>query len=131
MTAQAAIIIGLTLVAGGGVMLLMSLRFLRRSRPAMARVTGYREDRNQSMSDGSVVFYFPRFEFVTERGRKVQTESRAGEGEPVWPVGETVAIRYLPEAPERVRPDGARYVYVMPALMAALGLFFVVLGLVQ
>lgn len=131
MTGSAPIWIGTALMAGGTVLLAVNLRFVRRSRLTTATVVGYRESRSTSSDDGAAVYFFPIFEFTTEKGQVVRGGPNTGEGEPAWPIGEKVPVRYLPERPEKVQPAGARFVLVFPLATVALGVFFIVLGSLQ
>lgn len=131
MTGTAAILLGLAIISLGAVLLTMNLRFVRASQLTMAKVVGYRESKSTDWNDSHGTYYFPQFEFRTKTGRAVRAEANAGDAQPEWPVGETIPIRYLPDRPEKVRPDGARHVFVTPILIGLVGTFFVALGLAQ
>jgi hypothetical protein len=131
MSGSAAIWFGLAIVTLGLTILGLNLRFVRRSQLAMATVVGYREMRSSSSDDNASVHYRPQFEFRTASGRLVRAEPNTAEGEPAWPVGEAVPIRYLPDQPDKVRPDGARHLLAFPLIALCLGSFFVALGLAQ
>lgn len=131
MTGAAVIWIGAGLVAAGGAWLVAGLRFVRRSRLTDAVVVGYRIATTNATDGTAHTHYFPQFEFSDGAGRRIRAESSAGETDQEWAIGEAVPVRYLPGRPNTVRPDGARHTFVFPALAVCLGVFFVVLGLLQ
>ena len=127
----AVIWIGAGLVAAGSVGLVAGLRFIRRSRLTDAVVVGYRVATTNATDGTAQTHYYPHFEFSDCAGRRVRAECRAGETDREWAIGEAVPVRYLPDRPNTVRPDGARHTFVFPVLVVYLGAFFVVLGLLQ
>jgi hypothetical protein len=80
-----------------------------------------------SDKDGGVL-HEPVVRFETAEGRKIRFEAGFRSNPPAYRVGDTVAVVYLPDAPERAQIRGFLSLWMGPMIMAFIGIVFFGIG---
>jgi len=100
---------------------------LVRDRPeAQGRVVGY-ESGYHTRPTQSQSFY-PVVEYRDGNGRLQTFRSKVGTGKERYPIGETVSVRYAPDAPEDGVIDEFTGLWLKPTIFLAVSLPFLLLG---
>ena len=118
-------LIGLAILIGG------AFSAVKQSRESARRVgtTGTVVDLvKRVFNPGSAGVYCPVVEFTTAAGQSVRFESQFGTMPATYQVGQTVAVRYEVEDPQKAEVDSAASRWLVPGCMIGMGLGFLVLG---
>lgn len=115
---------GLLPMAGGAALAGWTAWDLSRLAPAEARVQALVR---QPASRAGQVLYTPVLGFTTAEGRAVRVEPAFATTHPPR-VGEVVPIRYDPAAPGRIRTLGFLETWLVPVILIASGVPFVLIG---
>ena len=100
--------------------------FLERSVTTDGTVIAF--EQRLSSSDSTVTLNYPVVSFQDDSGNAHQFESSFGSAPPKYKVGETVAIRFDPEAPEIAKIDGFVSNWLAVIVLSSLGILFLIAG---
>jgi hypothetical protein len=117
--------VGLACLAGAAAAHLQRLDFERHAVRVEARVISLVQRRS---TQGSSAVYAPVFRFTTNDGQVVRVSSSSAANPPAYEVGQTVALLYDPEHPQRAEEITFSSRYLAPLLLLGLGLPFVGVG---
>jgi hypothetical protein len=117
--------VGLACLAGAAAAHLQRLDFERHAVRVEARVISLLQRRS---TQGSSPVWAPVFRFTTNDGQVVRVSSSSAANPPAYEVGQTVALLYDPEHPQRAEEITFSSRYLAPLLLLGLGLPFVGVG---
>jgi Protein of unknown function (DUF3592) len=127
---QAEIVLGILFLAVGGSLAIAALGRAFRRRAflrASARTTG--EVVGLAMVAGRPEpAFFPKIAFRTPSGRSVTFETGLGSSEPAFVVGQSVAVRYREDDPNRAELDSFLALWGTTVVFGALGFGFALVG---
>lgn len=116
--------IGVSITLAGAYLLVERQSFLRQAYLATGTVTGF--DTYNSRSDGKTKrMYQARVEFMTEDDHAYQFVDRVSSSSPLYDMGESVNVRYLPDDPQQAMiSSGGLFDWAMPLAVTGLGVAF-------
>ncbi|HEY7488116.1 MAG TPA: DUF3592 domain-containing protein [Streptosporangiaceae bacterium] len=126
------LVLGLAFVTAAIAFTRSERRFERTGVQVVGRVVGeeQRTSRSQSQSGGGVtVYFYPVVEYQTADGRLLRTSTEVNT-QRRRPTGEQVMIRYLPDAPTRIRLAGETALRRIAAIFLGVGALLTLIGLV-
>jgi hypothetical protein len=121
------VLIGIAVLIGGVV------GAVRQSRESAQRVaaTGTVVDVVQRVvNPGSAGIYCPTVDFTTAAGQPVRFQSEFGTMPASHEVGQSIAVRYDPNNPQKAEVDSATSRWLVPGCMIGMGVLFLGMGLV-
>jgi hypothetical protein len=121
------VLIGIAVLIGGVV------GAVRQSRESAQRVaaTGTVVDVVQRVvNPGSAGIYCPIVDFTTAAGQPVRFQSEFGTMPASHEVGQSIAVRYDPNNPQKAEVDSATSRWLVPGCMIGMGVLFLGMGLV-
>lgn len=83
---------------------------------------------SRAIRPGEAILYYPVVEFSGPVGERVRFESELGSRPPVYRVGQTVRVRYAPQAVQRAQIDSLLTRWFVPGGLAALCGLMIALG---
>ncbi|GGI97815.1 DUF3592 domain-containing protein [Neoroseomonas lacus] len=119
------LLIGLALLAGSGFAIWSEVNFRRGAVETDAQVVEMltRSSRDRDRRTTSYT-YVPVFVFTLPDGTKRRVEGGVASNPPCCTVGETIRIRYRPEAPEHAQMTGFMESWFVATLLGGMGLVF-------
>jgi|SRR5581483_5351715 len=108
-----------------GILLQHTRSFLRDAVRADARVVRIIERRDV----GSDASYYPVFSFRDPTGEEHEVYSSSGSFPPANAVGDSVTVLYRPQQPSKAREDSFSELWLLPVILAVVGLFDLTIGL--
>ena len=121
------VLIGLAVLIGGVVTAVKQSRKTARGATASGTVVDLVQ---RVFNPGSAGVYCPLVQFTTASGQPVRFESGFGTMPASHRVGQTIAVRYDPDDPQKAEVDSATSRWLVPGCMAAMGLGFLGMGVV-
>ena len=120
--------LGLALLVGSGFAIRSELKFrdgaIETDGQVVEMIARSSRDRDGHTSRS----YTPVFVFTLPDGTKRRVEGGVSSNPPCCTVGETVRVRYRPEAPERAQMTGFMESWFVATLLGGMGLVFIVAG---
>lgn len=130
----ALLLVGLLFVLIGiAVLICGAVGAVKQSRESARRVaaTGIVVDLvTRVVNPGSAGIYCPTVDFTTAAGQTVRFQSEFGTMPASQPVGQSVAVRYDPNDPQKAEVDSAASRWLVPGCMIGMGVLFLGMGLV-
>ena len=118
-------LIGIGLLAAG---VLAVIRQRRRFAGALSATGVVLDLQREVVNPGRPGIYCPLVRFTTTSGQVVEFLSDYGSQPAMHKVGQSVAVRYDPQAPEKAEIDSPLARWLVPGIMLVMGLGFIVLG---
>lgn len=123
------LVVGLALLAGSGFAIWSEINFRRGAVETNGQVVEMltRSSRDRDRRTTSYT-YVPVFVFTLPDGTKRRVEGGVASNPPCCTVGETIRIRYRPEAPEHAQMTGFMESWFVATLLGGMGLVFALVG---
>ena len=75
--------------------------------------------------------YSPEFEFTDTKGNKIRHVSNIStQNKNTWEVGQEIEVVYDPKNPEKVKIKKASQLYLVPGVIAFIGIIFLFIGII-
>ena len=117
-------LIGLALLALAVLITWNTATWLKRTVEAQGTVT---QMLHMTDKDGDVT-YKPVVRFSTAEGRTIEFKSSFSTNPPAYRVGQSVAVVYLPDEPEKAQIRGFLSLWMGPMIIAFIGAIFFLIG---
>lgn len=121
------LVVGLGLLVGSFGAYSRTKRFLSAAREARAEVVGMDERHGGSSQSRA---YHPILRYRTQEGVTKEIVSSVGSNPPRYKKGDTVAVLYDPANPDDMRIHSFGSVWIVPMILAFVGVIFIVVGTV-
>lgn len=119
------LVVGLGLLVGSFGAYTRTKRFLATAREARAEVVGMDERHGGSGQSRS---YHPILRYRTQEGVTKELVSPVGSNPPRYKKGDSVAVLYDPAKPDDMRIHSFGSVWIVPLILAFVGVIFIVVG---
>jgi hypothetical protein len=123
------LLVGVALLAGSGFAAWREVEFRRGAIETDGRVVQLIPHTSRDRDRGSSTTYTPVFTFALPNGKLQRVEGGVSSNPPCCRVGDTVRVRYRPEAPERAQMTGFMESWFVATLLGGMGLVFALVGL--
>ncbi len=120
--------IGISAGAAAALVARRSVRLVRAGGSAHGVVVGNEEDTPAGQRGTPRTYHFPVVAYATPQGTKVRFRSRVGRGRPL-PNGTSVRVAFDPDHPDDAEIATFARLWLMPAVLAVMGLPFLLAGL--
>ncbi|HWT09044.1 MAG TPA: DUF3592 domain-containing protein [Roseomonas sp.] len=122
------LLIGVALLAGSGYAVWREIEFRRGAVETDGQVVEMIARSSRDRDGRTSRSYTPVFVFTLPDGTKRRVEGGVSSNPPCCTVGETVRVRYRPEAPERAQMTGFMESWFVATLLGGMGLVFTLVG---
>jgi hypothetical protein len=122
------LLVGLGLLAGGAFAGWREVEFRRGAIETDGRVVEMISSTSTSRDRGTTRTYAPVFTFALPNGKLQRAEGGVFSNPPCCRVGDTIRVRYRPEAPERAQMTGFMESWFVTTLLGGMGLVFLLVG---
>lgn len=123
------LLLGMGLLAGAGYAAWREMEFRRGAVETDGQVVEMLTRLSRDRDRGTTSYtYVPVFVFTLPDGTKRRVQGGVSSNPPCCTVGETIRIRYRPEAPERAQMTGFMESWFVATLLGGIGLVFVLVG---
>lgn len=120
--------LGLALLVGSGFAIRSELKFRDGAIETDGRVVEMMSRTSRDSDRSTSRTYAPVFTFALPNGKLQRAEGSVWSNPPCCTVGETVRVRYRPEAPERAQMTGFMESWFVATLLGGMGLVFTLVG---
>lgn len=122
------LLIGIALLAGSGYAIWRELEFRRGAIETDGRVVEMISSTSRDRDRGTSRTYAPVFTFALPSGKLQRAEGGVFSNPPCCRVGDTVRVRYRPEAPDRAQMTGFMESWFVAAMLGGAGLVMTLVG---
>jgi hypothetical protein len=122
------LLMGLAFIIASMVFFRSERRFARTGVVVVGRVVDVEEHRSRSASGGISVYFHPVIDYQTTDGRRLRTSTEVNANRR-HSIGAQVKIRYLPDAPTRIRLVGETQARLVFAIFLGMGTLLTLIGL--
>lgn len=123
------LLVGIGLLAGSGYATWREFEFRRGAIETDGQVVEMLSQSSRDRDGRTSRTYTPVFVFTLPDGTKRRVEGGVASNPPCCTVGETVRVRYRPEAPERAQMTGFMESWFVATLLGGMGAVFTLVGL--
>lgn len=123
------LLLGVGLLAGSGYAIWREIEFRRGAIETSGQVVEMLSRSSRDRDGRTSRSYTPVFVFSLPDGTKRRVEGGVSSNPPCCTVGETVRVRYRPEAPERAQMTGFMESWFVATLLGGMGAVFTLVGL--
>jgi hypothetical protein len=116
------LLLGLALIAGGGYAAWREVEFRRGAIETDGRVVEMITSTSRDRDRGTSRTYAPVFTFALPNGKLQRAEGGVFSNPPCCRVGDTIRVRYRPEAPERAQMTGFMESWFVASMLGGFGL---------
>ncbi len=120
--------VGLLLLAGSGYAIVREMEFRQGAIETDGQVVEMLPRSSRDGDGRNARTYAPVFVFALPDGTKQRVEGTVATNPPCCTVGETIRVRYRPEAPERAQMAGFMQSWFVATLLGGMGAVFAVIG---
>lgn len=123
------LLLGVGLLAGSGYAIWREIEFRRGAIETSGQVVEMLSRSSRDRDGRTSRSYTPVFVFSLPDGTKRRVEGGVSSNPPCCTVGETIRVRYRPEAPERAQMTGFMESWFVATMLGGMGAVFTLIGL--